>query len=201
MSGESGSVYLLINQFLAIMGAVFCLVGMLLIIVPSRTLKIIGLLNVWVDTDRWFSILNSGVKSEAFIYRHHRMFGGLILLASCWILWTLVLHQSAAEFRNLTVPGLSPAASGWLMDSVLFLISLTSVFFMVLGLVIFTRPSLLKALERSMNRWVEAGVTARFNKSHHEADDYLARHPRLIGVFILCAGLYLVLSTAVMLFA
>jgi hypothetical protein len=62
---------------------------------------------------------------------------------------------------------------------------------------IFFRPSLLKNLESSVNRWVDAGVAKALETPHREPDEYLVHHPRLLGGFVLCAGLYLMLSAVV----
>ena len=51
-----------------------------------------------------------------------------------------------------------------------------------------------------MNRWIDTDVVTPLDTPHREADEYLVRHPRLIGSFIFCAGLYLILSAALMLF-
>jgi len=200
MESLHADAYLIINQFLAIMGGLFLCVGLLLLIIPGTTLKIIRFLNVWIDTDRWLNYLNSELKSEAFIYRHHRFFGIFILLASIWIFWIFVISYTVEDFQVEAISNLSPVINDWLIHSVIFLIRFLSVGFIFLGLIIFLRPSLLKAMERPMNRWINTDVATSLDVPHREADEYLVRHPRLVGSFVFCAGLYLVLSAALMLF-
>ena len=195
----TGDAYLLVNQFLIVMGSAFLVTGLSLLLFPDKTLEIIRQLNVWVDTDRWFDYLNTELKSEAFIYRHHRIFGTFILLASLWIFWVFVVSHPSDDFQFLGVFELSDTVDAWLTGSIIFLIRLVSVFFIITGLVVLIRPSLLKMLEQKMNRWIDTDVSGSLETPHKGADEYLVQHPRLIGGFVLCAGAYLVLSAAVML--
>lgn len=197
MENLSGNLTIPVYQFLAIMGALFMVTGAALLIAPGMTMKWIKLMNAWIDTDRWFKYMDREVKTEAFVYRRHRWFGVFIVGACAWIFWTLTLHHPVDTFYRWSPDSISPVLRDWLVSSSLFLVRLFTGIFILLGLVIFFRPSLLKNLESSVNRWVDTGVAKLLETTHREPDEYLVHHPRLLGGFVLCAGLYLVLSAAV----
>jgi len=197
MENLSANLTIPVYQFLAIMGAFFMVTGAALLIAPLMTMKWINLMNVWIDTDRWFGYMDREMKTEAFIYRHHRWFGVFIVGACTWIFWTLTLHHPLDTFNLWSPDSIGPVLRDWLISSTVFLVRLFTGLFIMVGLVIFFRPSLLKNLESSANRWVDTGVTKALETPHREPDEYLVHHPRLLGGFVLCAGLYLVLSAAV----
>ncbi|MCG8325078.1 MAG: hypothetical protein MI673_06135 [Thiotrichales bacterium] len=199
MQDMFSNAYVLINQFLAIMGLIFLVAGAALLLMPATTLKIIQLANTWIDTDRWFSVLDNEVTSEAFIYRHHRVFGAIILIASIWIFRVFVIRHSVGDFQALLITGPGSIAQDWLVHSFIFLIRMLSVLFVVLGCIIFFRPSLLKSVEHALNRWITTDVDTSLETPHKGADEFLSHHPRLSGGFVFCAGLYLSLSAALML--
>jgi hypothetical protein len=197
MENLSANLTMLVYQFLAIMGILFMVTGAALLIAPGMSMKWIKLMNVWIDTDRWFQYMDREMKTEAFVYRHHRWFGVLIVGACTWIFWTLTLHHSVDTFYLWSPDSISPVLRDWLVSSTVFLLRLFTGVFILLGLMIFFRPSLLKNLESSVNRWVDAGVAKALETPHREPDEYLVHHPRLLGGFVLCAGLYLMLSAVV----
>ncbi|MEX0914477.1 MAG: hypothetical protein WDZ60_01170, partial [Wenzhouxiangellaceae bacterium] len=83
-------------------------------------------------------------RIERFVYRHHRLFGTAIVLGALLYLW-----------RIASIGLLWPSAghSAWLSG----LPALTVLHLLVLpfGTVMLIRPSLLKRIEQTSNRWID----------------------------------------------
>ena len=180
-------------------GLVFIVLGLFLLCFPGTCLRFITFLNIWVDTSGWFSFLNKRIKTEQVFYHHHRLFGLFIFLASLWILYVFLYQYSVNDTSLRNLIGLDSVLSDWLVASCIFLLRFFSLIFIILGGLIFFRPSALKYLEQKLNFWVNTDPDATLEIPHQEAEEFLARQPRLMGAFIAAAGLYLTLSAAVLL--
>ncbi|QOC23831.1 hypothetical protein IC757_06825 [Wenzhouxiangella sp. AB-CW3] len=123
----------------------------------------------WRTPDRQWHI-------ERLIYRHHRISGGLIILASLFFLWQFVI--GGILFNDLPHDGWQLAA--WLLLAG----NLINLF---IGLVILVRPSRLKHIEATANRWMslDAAGLSRF----------LARYPRIRGLMILLTAIIVLTGT------
>lgn len=84
--------------------------------------------------------LDTPVRIERFVYRNHRLFGAAIALSALF---------SSIMLGSL-LGGQVPA--GWETGSTILLAGNLAA--LVLGLIMFVRPSLLKGLEQRANRWV-----------------------------------------------
>lgn len=85
-------------------------------------------------------------RIERWIYRHHRLFGLLVVLTALACIWQLLKLELAV----------SPTAGGaW--DVFAWLLLVGQAFNLAVGLVVLTRPSLLKPLETLTNRWHSFG--------------------------------------------
>lgn len=86
-------------------------------------------------------------RIERWAYRHHRAFGLLIIVAGLVCIWQLVrLDLSAAADPRILL--------AWLLLG-------GQALNLAIGILIFTRPSLLKPLEALGNRWHEFDVPRR----------------------------------------
>ena len=87
-------------------------------------------------------VLDRQWQVERLIYRHHRLFGVIVLLTGTFCLWQL----GRADLIAL-LDGSSTASA------LLWILLLGQGFNLVVGLVILLRPSLLKPVESLSNRW------------------------------------------------
>jgi hypothetical protein len=90
-------------------------------------------------------------RVERFIYRHHRLSGGTIVVGSL-IFLTLLGRYHGIRFETLSWPSSGGAQllllarlSAWLFATLT----------LVVGLVVAIRPSLLKGVEAKANRWIQ----------------------------------------------
>ncbi|MBF0625100.1 MAG: hypothetical protein HQL82_09875 [Magnetococcales bacterium] len=134
-----------------------------------------------------FHFLLHPIRMERIFYRHHRGFGLLIILASLTVLSVLRRYLGQhLEVRPQYGPG-APLHS-WLWESLVFIVSFSSLFALLTGLVILVRPSLLKHFETLANRPVSGADLHRlWSRARSFWMGFFYHHPRLVGL-ILMAG-------------
>lgn len=152
-------------------------VGALLIRSPQR-LRVIGnLLNRWVSTRHIDQALERSINVDPWFYRHRRISGGLILLASVYILYALTFNLDRAN----VIIGLSlrfslhQALVGGLLDALVLSTLLGALLAVFVGLFLLLRPSSLRDFEQVSNRWVSMRRALKPMEVRREAvDEYLS---------------------------
>ncbi|WP_127474657.1 hypothetical protein [Sulfurivermis fontis] len=147
--------------------------------------------------DRWHSLrpalgpLDKPHYTERRIYHHHRLVGALFVFG--------------AGYTLLRLPGVDPQAAlglmpenwdgnlrGLLAANVYWLLLVANFAALILGLVVYFRPSLLKRLEARSNRWLSTRQAMKpLDVYHSEWNTLLWRRPRLTGLFITAGSLYI----------
>ena len=92
------------------------------------------------DFQRLMKLLDWQWSIERGVYRHHRLFGLAIVLAALFCLW-----QLRAASPHL------PSGSFW--PGLLFVLAAAQLLNLVIGALVFFRPSLLKPIESVGNAW------------------------------------------------
>ncbi|MBF0341430.1 MAG: hypothetical protein HQL95_10785 [Magnetococcales bacterium] len=125
--------------------------------------------------------LSRPVRIERFVYRHHRWFGGGIVLGSFCTL--VALGAYARRIYTLSAMGGSFfGVEAWLWESLLVFVGLGNFFTLVAGILILIRPSGLKGFESWANRpvalqqWRSAFLNA------------IRARPRLFALLLIIGG-------------
>ena len=94
------------------------IVGIWLAVWPLHFFRVTGGLNRWMSARRALKIWETPVHWERFFYRHHRLFGIAILLATGWTLYYFVrvysaetVLRTATGFDHRRKPGVACAQS------------------------------------------------------------------------------------------
>lgn len=90
---------------------------------------------------------------ERVAYRHHRLLGALLCLGSGYVLATWAMDYETAAVLNLAGRHWTARGLDWLFVAGEALVVLLHACVLAVGLVVFLRPSLLKGVERVVNRW------------------------------------------------
>jgi len=176
-------------------GIVLLMIGAAITISPRLVFRVGESLNRWVSTDKIFDRLDAARPSERWVYRHHRLSGGLLTLGGAYVLYSFALAFDAAAAGRQMLLFHSRTATEWLLNSLSFLNIGFSVVAMAIGVVIFFRPSLLKHLEQWANRWYGVDDSLkRLDVQLKAPDTWFRRRPRLLGVLIIGGSLYIVFS-------
>lgn len=191
-------VYEWLQASLFWLGALLFVFGAVWFVYPAGVLRLAALLDRWISTAFIFSRLDEQIRVERLFYRHHRLVGILIVLGAGFCLYTLYPGGYQTLWADFQQPGKLDLAD-IVADSMLLVLALGNLFALVTGLIVIVRPSLLKRLEGWGNRWIESdSVTAMLDKRLDVAENWLPRHPRLLGLLILIGSLYIMSNTAML---
>lgn len=173
------------------LAAVLFVFGLALIIVPRRVMRIGNLFNRWISSNGFFEFLNRPRYQERFIYRHYRIFGSVIVVITVATSYMLVFYTSRENILN----GIDAFAQGafyqWLFLILYHVLLVLNALALVIGIIVFFRPSLLKRLEKWGNRWVRIEEKlARFDKIYEIPENILPGRPRWFGSFVSLSSLY-----------
>ena len=183
------------------LGVLFIPVGLALIIFPAQVLAWGNSVNRWISTTAFFGALDLSRDHERFYYKHHRFFGGSIIILAVVSLYMLAFYTG----MDATTAGLQKLADSvfgrWLLVTCYYILVALCGLALVAGLVIFVRPSLLKSLETWSNRWIDTqGPLQRFDVVHEIPTNILPGKPRLFGCFVLLGALYITYITGMNIF-
>lgn len=167
------------------------LVGLMLCFAPAVALRLGDKLNREWSFSWLHRALDTPRRTEPLIYRHHRIIGFMLVLATAYFFWSFVTVFS--------VDAVVTAYGGPLPDVVLEILAITLTSVLVignalgfaLGIVLLVRPSALKGVERAANTWVDTDKASEvLNKRDDRPESMAQRHPRRVGLIILIAALY-----------
>lgn len=180
------------------LGIIVSMVGLFLIVLPSGAMSLNRYVNKWISTDRFFRSLDQPTYKEAFFYKWHRLFGVLILLGSAYVLYMLYFRTDVNVAAKLMPVVHNFNANAWIYQSMVIFLLITNVVIFVLSLIIIIRPSLLKMAEGFFNKWIQTNrPLERLNDQYQIPDKILPGNVRLFGLLVLAGGIYIALSTGV----
>jgi hypothetical protein len=172
--------------FLWIGSALAILVGIGIWLAPDKTGRINQYFSRWIDTYRLQAALDRPRWTERFMYRHHRLIGGLMLGGALFVLYKFLLTPLKGKISSLTGTDVFG-----LIDATAAVLTIGAVLGAALGLVMITRPSLLRDLEKASNHWVSTqGFDHIVNRRPVDVDKYAFRYNRVTGLFLILSGLY-----------
>ncbi len=165
--------------------------GVALLLAPSRTLKFNDYASRWFSTRSVQIALDKPHDLQRLVYRRHRWIGVLLILGGCYVLWILLVRYDPALVLVPLKRSLSPRVASGVLEAAWWLLVPANVLAVLVGIVMFARPSLLRGVESFANREVSTEAVGTMLDSVYSAPDRLIRgYPRLIGLVIIIASLY-----------
>jgi hypothetical protein len=177
------------------------IVGIWLGLAPARFFAVTNRLNQWYSARRALKVWETPFHWERFFYRHHRLFGVAILLATGWTLYYFTWVYSAERVYQVLRVGGMAANDPWfgLLEGIIWVIRIASVLALLAGVVVLFRPSLLRRFEDTANSWFSTRQMIRpLERSYPMTDSFAVRHPRLAGGLISAISVYALASLALM---
>jgi len=188
--------YLWIQTALFWIGVLLIPLGAGLILIPDRVLAMTGTLNRWIATKPFFDQINRPRYQERLIYRHHHLFGAIIVVLSLISLYMLDLYIAPRDLVAQLVRLAETEFGKWLLASLYYLLLVCLVLALIIGIIVFIRPSLLKSLEAWGNRWVDIDRTLeQLDEVHEIPSNILPGRPRWFGLFVLLGAAYMIYRT------
>lgn len=178
---------ILLNSFLLLvwLGSIASiLLGLAMLVVPDAAARGNRWLSRWVDTYRFGVALDRPHTTERFLYRHHRVVGAAIAVGAIYVLNFFLFSNKARKMAE----SVSSDRFG-VIDGVISVFVVGNVLAAAIGVVMALKPSLLRELEQSANRWVSTDSLQNFfNKTNHVLDDILLQYGKFSAVFFIAAG-------------
>jgi hypothetical protein len=172
------------------------IVGALLLLAPLWLARINRRAAFWVDMSGLAGELDRPHWLERHIYRHHRLVGALLMSGSVYVVYEFLLRptqQTIAVLMRGDVLGL--------LDGSIALFVIVGVLGAFLGLVMMTKPSLLRELEVASNRWISTADLAKIINRANFSVDRIAFSARTIsGIILIIGGVYVALRLGLVLF-
>jgi hypothetical protein len=165
-----------------------CVAGLWALSAPRSFLRLNRLSSAWIETKSIENRLSEPrLALDRTIYRHHFLSGFLLVAASLSLLY-LALFRFAGNARGAE-PGAAGAWSGLFFEFMLSFACLAGVAGMIVGMIVFIRPSSLKLAESWGNRSVSLQpLVERLERRFGIIDIWVERHTRLFGgVVLFCA--------------
>ena len=182
---ESALIFLLVATAFAL------LYGVALLAAPSRTLRFNDVASRWFSTRSVQVALDKRHDLQRVIYRRHRWIGVLLLVGGSYVLWILLARYDPSVVVAPLKRSMSPRLASAILDAAWWLLVPANALAVVVGIVMFARPSLLRGVESFANREVSTEAVGTVLDGVYSAPDRLIRaHPRLTGVVIVVASLY-----------
>jgi hypothetical protein len=163
-------------------------VGVMLLAWPRALFTLNQRLSRWIDTRGVFSALDRPRHLERFFYRHHRTLGAAVMLGASYVLWQWAFHYERAGFVALLGRRWLAAGLDWVPPALEVILVGLHIAILVVGAVIFFRPSLLKGVERTANRWQEGLTTNPLDSVVEGVDHAFEGHPRVSGVLLIVSA-------------
>lgn len=192
---QTNEIYGWLINSLFIFGVMLVPLGLFFLLVPEKALSITAKLNRWISTEHIFDALNQPRFQERLIYRHHRLFGVLVLVFTAISIYMMVFYTDQEILLQNILLLVDSSFGKWLLESLFYIIVIANILAFFIGAVIFIRPSLLKKLESKANQWVDTDKNLKFLDSTRELpESVFIKHPRIFGVIIIAGGLYMVMN-------
>jgi hypothetical protein len=162
------------------------LVGVAMLLKPEQLMRLNQQASRWVCTEKIAVQFDCRRRVEPFIYRHHRLMGSAVLIGAVFVLHTFLFRYNLRFISTLI-----PKNYWWLSDALVTMLLIGSVLAALIGGIVLTKPSLLRDIETSANRWIcTERVSSWINSKHHFIEQFFFRYHRFFGALILTTSLY-----------
>lgn len=191
------NIYVLkVLQAILLTSGVFGIVaGAALMIMPRKFLVESTQLRWWLFEYSITAFLNRYHAIEKLAYRHHRPIGAVMTIGAVIMLTPLLGLYNHPEAILALISSL-----GFTGTHALILASwMLSIFALVIGILLFIRPSALKDFEMAANRWIELfpHTPSSSKLADRVINQLVLRAPRLVGLLLFLLGWSCLLASSI----
>jgi hypothetical protein len=175
-------------QTTEILTLIFGIMGMtlslMLLFAPHLARNLSNVLNRSINVDKGIDYLEKEIEISEFLYKHHIPMGLLLLAGSFFSLFFFFFSLDVLKFVGIFFGSQSNAFSAELIVRTINWIGrIGCLAGLLIGLLMVFTPDLLKRIESKLNSWFETkSMIEKFDKSSHDVDSFLFRHPLAVGL-------------------
>jgi hypothetical protein len=159
-------------------------IGLGLLFAPQRFARINAFWSRWIDTRKFESAMDRPRWTERFFYRHHRLVGIVMSIASWFVLYHFLLTPNIRH----RVAMVTTDVAG-LLDAGVSIVVIGGVWGATIGLILVFKPSLIRDIEASANKWISTDkVGQKVNEVHMRIDLIVLHHRKTFGVIMIAAA-------------
>jgi hypothetical protein len=167
--------------------------GLWLLISPSGFARVETLVGAPFSLRRGLRPFDISRNIDRYFYRHHQSIGLLVIAASTFTLYRTMFDIVPGKVARVLINQYPQVVSDWLISSLHYTLLLGNLFAIVIGLVIYVRPSALKDFEARANSWFTARKKTVWLQSRlGSSGEILRNQPRTLGIVILVLSTYLI---------
>jgi len=180
---------MLLAAVAAVMGL---LVGLWLLLHPDSFARFEAVASRSISLRRSLRPLEISRNIDRHIYRHHKAFGLLVVIGSAYTIYSTLFNLMPSRLEDLIALQFPVAVASWILSALNTILIAGNLFAIVIGMIIFIRPSTLKSFEAKANTWVSTREHTRWMDTRIDLPDQLAQtKPRLIGIIFVVLSTYL----------
>jgi hypothetical protein len=181
-------------QWVALLGGVLGVVtGVTLVFNSAFMFRVSDKLNRWVSTRQALRPLEVSIEVERVVYRSHRFVGALLFVGALFTLYVMLARFKGPEMAFVLGKYFRVEVAAWLGKSLRIFLIAVNVVALAIAAAMILRPSSLKTLEAWANRTYSGRQATRmWELPRAGADAFVRAQPRLIGLALSAAGLFVV---------
>ena len=175
-------------QTIEILTLIFGVLGMtlslMLLFSPRLAQSLSNILNRSIDVDKGIEYLDKEIEISDFFYNHHIAVGLALVAGSVFSLFFFFFSLDVSKFADIFFGSRANISTAELIVSaVTWIGKIGCLAGLVIGLVLAFKPDLMKRMENKMNSWFATKpMLEKLDKSSHDVDTFLFRHPVAIGL-------------------
>lgn len=195
----TNEIYIWAMTALFVLGILLIPLGLSFLFLSEKMMQLGSKLNCWISTDHWFDAINRPRYLERIIYKHHYVFGALVMLFTSLCVYMMLFYTDVSQVLNKISSMANTVFGEWLLETFYYMLIAANAVAFVIGFIIFIRPSALKSLEAKANHWVEAEEKLNvLNSIRDLPDSVLPGNPRIFGTLILIGAVYIIVNTKIL---
>ena len=193
------TLFLILKDFSLVLGIVLTfisqVVGVLLVLKPSVIIN----LNKKAGSSFSFRLSLRALDIPRYVdrvfYRHHKIIGVIVTLTSIYILYYFTRVFDAGAISSFMAGSEYSGLAEIIAKALQLFLLLTCVATLIIGVIMYIRPSLLKGFEAWSNRWISTPEAAKALFVERDQANQLAfKYPRLVGIVIISLSLYIAIG-------
>ena len=175
-------------QTIEILTLIFGVLGMtlslMLLFSPRLAQSLSNILNRSINVDKGIEYLDKEIEISEFFYNHHIAVGLALVAGSVFSLFFFFFSLDVSKFADIFFGSRANLSTAELIVSaVTWIGKIGCLTGLVVGLVLAFKPDLMKRMENKMNSWFATKpMLEKLDKSSHDVDTFLFRHPVVIGL-------------------